>query len=250
MAKHYIIMSSSYSDGTRIALDITHPTAETIEQALRDIKSGSDEKVPLSTHILETADDSWESVQAYDPFFEDVVCLDTAAEFAEKVKRDRVLSGVDVANYILTQTPCTHLSLEKLVYFAYADYLCACDERLFEDAIYAFSYGPVVDSVYQAFKKSGYQPLQPVDFSGDRVVCAHVEEMPIRSRILFARNGVEKLRAINRTVQIYGTLSARELVELTHRPGTPWSKVDSTKPYQVIPDDWIKEYHYRESISS
>lgn len=241
MVKHYIIMSSSYTDGTRVALDITQPTSGVVATVIRDIKQSCGEDVSLSTHLIETDSCSFDSVAAYDPFFESVACVKTAAEFSEKVKKGRVLSGMDVATYILSKVKCTHLSLEKLVYFAYADYLCEHSERLFEDKIYAFAYGPVIDSVYKVFKRSGYDYV-----NRDTGIRTGVEEMPAKSRILFAKDGAEKLRSIDKTIERYGGYTASALVKITHRKGSPWSMVDSTKDFQVIPDELIKAHHHVE----
>ena len=251
MVKHYIIMSSSYTDGTRVALDITDDSllnGSAIAEIVRDIKQRCDKDVPLSTHMIETESDSWTSVREYDPFFEEVVCTKSIDEFSNKIKKGRVLSGLDVATYILTKIKCTHLSLEKIVYFAYADYLCGYSDRLFEDKIYAFAHGPVVESVYETYKRSGYQYIEPMRQECDSSLRTKVKEMPAKSRILFAQNGSEKLRSIDQTIKIYGNYTAKELVELTHRKGSPWSKVDSTKSYQIISDELIKSYHYIERV--
>lgn len=251
MAKHYIIMSSSYTDGTRVALDITEVSllnSETITKIIKDIKQSCGKDVPLSTHLIETGSDSWVSVAEYDPFFEDVECTKSVAEFSEKIKKDRVLTGLDVATYILSKIKCTHLSLEKLVYFAYADYLCEHSERLFEDQIYAFTHGPVVDSVYETYKRSGSQYVKPLEFGDDSDVRTGVKELPARSRILFAKDGAEKLRSIDQTIQKYGKYTAGTLVDLTHRSGSPWSYVDSAKAYQVISDELIMAHHHIECV--
>ena len=247
MIKHYIIMSSSYSDGTRIALDIAEEkllNQQTIKKIIEDIKSHCDEDVPLSTHFIETQSLDWESVKEYDPFFEDVECIKSASEFANKIKKDRTISGLDVANYILSKIKCTHLSLEKLVYFAYAEYLCDYSEKLFEDKIYAFSHGPVIDSVYNIYKKSGYDYLKPKDEN----ISAIVKEMPIKSRILFAKDGIKKIQSIDKTIEKYGKYSASTLVGITHRQDSPWSKTDSKKAYQIISDDLIRDFHCVEYV--
>lgn len=248
MVKHYIIMSSSYTDGTRIALDITEESllnSVEIKKIIQTIQSLCDKDVPLSTHLIETESVEWDSVKAYDPFFEDVVCADSVKAFAETIKKGRSLTGLDVATYILTKTKCTHLSLEKLVYFAYADYLCRSGKRLFDDKIYAFSHGPVIESVYQTYKKSGYDYLSAPEAESD--VKTGVKEMPAQSRILFAEDGADKLLSINQTLAQYGKYSAGALVGFTHRKGSPWSHVDSTKPYQAISDQLIREYHSAET---
>lgn len=55
-------------------------------------------------------------------------------------------------HYILARHTCTHLELEKLGYMCYADYLCRTGKKLFKDTVYAFKYGPVVESVYEKYK--------------------------------------------------------------------------------------------------
>ncbi len=192
MVKHYILMSSSYTDGKRIALDITDDSllnGEAIQKIVRYIKNICGKDVPLSTHMLETGSKEWPSVGKYDPFFEGVVCIDSVESFAEKINKDRVLSGLDVAIYILSKVKCTHLSLEKIVYFAYAEYLCERHERLFEDRIFAFTHGPVIESVYETYKRGGYQYVEPIKPETDGDLWTNVGEMPARSRILFARSG-------------------------------------------------------------
>ena len=251
MIKHYIIMSSSYSSGTRIALDITVGSmlnSAYIEKTVQYIKDVCGEDVPLSTHLIETDSDSWVSIKEYDPFFEDVICTKDVKAFSEHIKKDRVLSGLDVAAYILSKKKCTHLALEKLVYMAYADYLCKYGERLFEDKIYAFSYGPIVDSVYQTYKKSGYDHITPPQeaIDTDTDINSETKVLPAKSRILFAQNGAEKLSSIDKTIAKYGHFSARALVDITHRKGSPWDRTDSTKMYQIISDETIKAYHHIE----
>ena len=251
MAKHYIIMSSSYTDGTRVALDITGErllNSKVIAQIIQDIKQSCGQDVPLSTHLIETTSEAWASVAEYDPFFEGVVCSKSVPEFSEKIKTGRILKGLDVATYILSKIKCTHLSLEKLVYFSYADYLCKCSNRLFEDQIYAFTHGPVVASVYETYKRSGTQYVTPLEFGIDSDAQTGVKELPARSRILFAKDGAEKLCSIDETIQRYGKYSAGALVELTHRPGSPWGHVDSSKPYQIISDELILAYHQIECV--
>lgn len=248
---HYIIMSSAYTEGTRIALDITWTDQfdnKAIKVILKNIKQCCGEDVPLSTHFIQTESTTWESVVKYDPYFKGVRCVDSEPEFSETVNKSRTLLGTDVADYILSKVPCTHLSLEKLVYFAYADYLCEHSKRLFEDQIFAFVHGPVVDSVYKTYRRSGSQHLQPTGPEKDSDVQANADEMPARSRILFARDGIEKLVSINKTIEKYGGFTPGTLVSLTHRDGSPWSRVDHSQPYQVVPDELIAKYHSVECL--
>lgn len=153
-----------------------------------------------------------------------------------------------MAHYILSKIPCTHLSLEKLVYFSYSDYLCGHMKCLFDNRIFAFTHGPVVQSVYEAYKRSGYRYVNRYDDGDNGKISTTVREMPAASRILFAEDGVDKICSIDDTIRKYGRLSSSDLVSLTHRSGSPWSHVDSTLPYQAISDELILEHHHVESI--
>ena len=58
MIRHYIIMSSSYTEGTRIALDIVEESKlnkESIAGILKEIKETCGKDVPLSTHLICTS---------------------------------------------------------------------------------------------------------------------------------------------------------------------------------------------------
>lgn len=238
MVKHYILMSSDYVGGSRIALDITGEErlkSSAIKNVLREIRAECGQDVSLSTHILSTDSADWDSVVEYDPFFEGVVCADSVETFLTRVKRSRILSSLNVANYILSKVRCTYLSLAELVYFAYADYLCKSSKRLFEDCICAFPYGITAKSVHERYRK-------------DLLLNPNIEEAPAKSRILFAYNGRKKLISINRTLEKYGNCTAQELVDLTHRIGFPWSSANSLIPYQIVSDNVIRERHYAECL--
>lgn len=250
MVTHFIFLSSSYSKGTRIALDYIVTDEETkslLEKTLKLIteKCGSD--VSISTHIVHAETEEWSSVCKADLYFDGVKLIKDKEKFIELINMDRDLLGIDIAKYILSKITCTHLKLEKLVYMCYADYLCGTDDKLFLDPIYAFKYGPVVDSVYAECKKYGYQSIEKEkkDIQGKSI-----SEMPSKSRILFAKNGSQKLSSIDKTLEKYGKLSAKELVDITHKDNSPWSRTERKrwKARVIITDEKIKEYHKYEVL--
>lgn len=251
MVKHYIFLSNSYEDLERIAIDITDSKKipeERVTEVLRKVEEACGRSIPLSTHFLQTESSDWKSVVAYDPFFEGVVCLGSADEFAQKIKYGQTFLGLDVARYILSKVEsCTHLALEKLVYFAYADYLCTTGKKLFTDKIYAFKYGPVVQSVYGRYNKSGYKQLA-LEEDNEQSLSDAAKIMSARGRILFAADGSEKLLSIDATLEKYKAQTAHDLVALTHKEGTPWSSIYTAEPFQEIPDSTIKELHHAESL--
>lgn len=249
MVRHYIILSSSYSNGQRIALDksgINLNNINIIHQMIDKIKKSCGEDTSLSMHCIEAESKEWESVKKEDSFFEDVLLLKDEDEFIQLIQKDRILSGLDVAKYILSKISCTQLKLQKLVYYCYADYLCSFHKRLFEDQIYAFELGPVVESVREKFKGS-----RDIDF--ENLDTKEIEKksslkMPIRSRILFADGGISKLESIDQTIETYGEFTAKKLVDLTHQTGTPWESIYDGTSFKCISDDLIQEKHYLEVI--
>jgi len=239
--KHFIVLSSSYSTGQRIALHYVIDSKMDEEMLLSEvntIKKMCGKSVPISTHFIETNSYDWETVVDKDAFFEGVHCVETLTEFVGLINDDRELRGIDVAKYILTVTKCTHLQLEKLVYMCYAEYLCATSKRLFADKIYAFKYGPIVGSVYEEYK--GQKKI-----TGGRIKDKKLR-MSARSRILFAKSGIEKLSVIDETLKKYGDFSASTLVSMTHVAGGPWDRTDRNIQFAEISDDVIKAYHYKE----
>ena len=243
MVRHFIIMSDSYSEHTRIALDILEKTQDDVNyitDIVLKIKKACKGEAPFSTHSICADTEEWESVVKVDPYFKDVKVIDSVEEFIAKIMKDRIIRGFEVARYILTKISCSHLKLEKLCYLCYADYLCKTGNRLFEDKIYAFGYGPVVETVYEKYKKYGDLRI------GEREEIIEKQErleLPRESRILFSEKGIEKVHSINETLSKYGDLSAWKLVEITHKENTPWAHSYSGENYDEISDKEILKWH-------
>ena len=75
--------------------------------------------------------------------------------------------------------------------------------------------------------------------------------MPSKSRILFARDGLEKVQSIDKTLREYSSLTAPQLVDITHRKKSPWSVTYKgiSMIKQKLKDDVIKEFHGYESVN-
>lgn len=249
MITHFIFMSSSYSTGKRIALDFIIESEEIkdkLKSYLDKITEECGKDVSISTHMIQAEDITWESVCKADHFFKDVEVITSLEKFIKLIKKDRKLEGIDVAKYILSTTKCTQLKLQKLVYLCFADYLCDTGKELFIDPIYAFKYGPVVDTVYEKYKKYGYNSIE----SDKETISSTVSEMPAKSRILFAEDGTEKIISIDKTLKKYGYLTASQLVDITHKKNTPWTMTHKGRWvfYSEIKPETIKQYHKFETI--
>lgn len=247
MAIHYIFLGSSYKKGKRIALDISSgdkidekKVSETQKYLVDNCLMNS-----ISTHVIPTESVDFNSVKKYDKYFSNVTLISTKEEFVDLINLDRYLSGLDVARYILSRVSCTHLKIQKLTYLCYADYLCKTQKRLFNDTIFAYEKGPIVKSLYEKYKKTKGEVREDnrSKYSNENIF------FPIRSRILVAENGLEILASIDSTIDKYGKMTANELVELTHKNGSPWSHSGAgQEQYKIIEDDIILKYHINESI--
>lgn len=243
MIRHFIIMSSSYSTGTRIALDFYGDKINetSILQTIDKIKIECGSDVSLSTHFVNVDSKKWESVSESDAFFKDVELIERVDQFIELIKKDLTLEGLDIAKYILTQRTCTHLELQKLAYLCYADYLCKTRRQLFSDCIYAYRYGPVIDSIYKKYRGSGSFELDLDEILSEEQIGEDIAKtMPAKSRIMFSTNGTEKLLSIDETLRRYAEYTVHELVELTHKKDGPWAR---TPQSCSISDDLILKYH-------
>jgi uncharacterized phage-associated protein len=250
MIKHCIILASAYKLGKRIALHYSDSDILQMDVISNDInyildKCGRD--APISIHYIHTKGKNFDSVEKKDAFFSGVKEIDTKEKFAKILLDDRVLEGVDVARYILTKVPCTHLKIEKLVYMCYADYLCNENKKLFEDNIYAYRYGPVIESIYKKYKHTNN--LEDDGNEPNKEYYKEENFMPFRSRIISSFDGVKKLISINNTIEKYASLSAEDLVELTHKRNSPWEHSGKGEYInRKITDDIIKKYHINEVL--
>ncbi len=251
MIKHFIILASSYSKGKRIALDYFDDEIlqmDVIKKELDYIIHKLGDDAPISTHYIQTVKAGWKEVEKQDKFFANAQLIDTKEEFVELILKDRKLKGIDIAKYILTKVPCTHLKLEKLVYLCYADYLCSENKKLFDDKIYAYKLGPVIESVYQKYKKSkkSYHVYVEDDIKTEDET---KKKLPIRSRIIASEEGLKKILSVDKTLDKYGNYSASKLVKITHNESSPWTKAGAgSSQFQEISDELILKFHKYESI--
>ena len=123
--------------------------------------------------------------------------------------------------------PVSNMKLQKLVYFSYGWFLAIRKERLFEDEIQAWKYGPVIPELYHSFKlyysnpipEAHYLKSDSVEVSGDATAL------------------------LESVWQAYGDKTAIELVDMTHKVGTPWEKTfERSVSNSIIKDELISAY--------
>ena len=154
-----------------------------------------------------------------------------------------------VANYFLDLgtvdgESITPMKLQKLLFYAHGWHLALTGEPLISDTIEAWFYGPVVPSVYNAFKRYGNEPIdapaQAIALNGDAIV-VETPELPAGEAHQATRD------ILKRVWEVYKSYSATQLSSMTHTPDAPWSQV--VKPYQgkvpfnlEIPDNLIRRH--------
>jgi len=121
----------------------------------------------------------------------------------------------------------TNLYLQKMVYFAHGWYLGIMHKPLVLEVCQAWRYGPVFQYLYDALRKYG---------SGE--VTGEIE----------AIDNVEKesddYQFLQALYEKYGHYNVRELIAITHNPGSPWNQAGAGKYlYREIPNAIIEEFY-------
>lgn len=152
-------------------------------------------------------------------------------------------SSLAVANEIMAIVglgAVSPMKLQKLLYFAHGWHLALTGRPLIDETVEAWEYGPVIPSVYHAFKEYGATRIADLyagvkfDGKGWRIEVPRMQEADSHSRDL-----------LDRILHVYNGYTGVQLSNLTHLPGTPWSKTrESAQGHRSVPigDGLIREY--------
>ncbi|MGB5945323.1 Panacea domain-containing protein [Paenisporosarcina sp.] len=245
MVKHFIAISSLYSQGIRIAW---HYAAEKINQeVIREFLNSVKKKngdVQLGIHQIATDSSSWDSVIKYDEYFKDIVVYNEKKrdDFIASITEDHSLKAMDVAKFILSLKPVSHLKLQKLTYFSYERFLKATGVKLFPDEIVAWKYGPVVPSIYEHFKKHGKEEIENEEPADIMVFSSELMVPASYTKILTSEHGSVAFEIITSVIQDHLDKDPWDLVTLSHAEGSPWDKVYKPDQSRTISDDIILSY--------
>jgi len=147
-----------------------------------------------------------------------------------------------VANYFLMladreERSLDPMKLQKLVYFAHGWHLALTGRPLLSEPIQAWSYGPVIYSIYSEFKKYGDQPItsraQEIRVENDGVA-TYEPDIKMENQDLSWGKSVSKA-IIERVWALYKDYTGIQLSNLTHTEGTPWLTIKNTFPDGKIP---------------
>lgn len=139
--------------------------------------------------------------------------IDIANKLLLAASRDSVIEGQGEL--------MSNMKLQKMLYYQQGFHLAVFGSPLFEEQIEAWMYGPVVPSVYNHFKKYGFQGIEPETR----------EEISLdpKEQALF-----------DEVYKVYAAYSAVGLMHMTHSE-SPWA---STTPGvgNVIELDKMREF--------
>ncbi len=129
----------------------------------------------------------------------------------------------------------TNIKLVKLMYIAQGLSLSILDRPLFkDDNIEAWKYGPVIPSIYHEFKHYKSNPI-----TSKSVVLGRNLEILSEPKL----TNEEDKKIVKLTWNLYKDMSPLDLVDLTHRAGTPWSLTYQYGQNKTIDNELIKRYY-------
>lgn len=146
--------------------------------------------------------------------------------------------SITIANFFLQQSfnegiEVTPMKLLKLVYIANGWYLGYESEPLIDEGSQAWKYGPVIVSVYNAFKSYG----------SDMIEQMHMPTDEIREEFQSLMSDSYATSFLRMVWNAYKDYDGLELSALTHQEGTPWSQTYNRSNTSLIPNNIIREYY-------
>ena len=158
-------------------------------------------------------------------------------------------STLAIADYIIAKGggKLTPLQVIKLAYISHGFTLAILKHGLLSDPIEAWKYGPVVPPMYDALKEHGSDPVSSFAYCDTKV-----GPKTIKERIKFLEGVIpeEERAVLDRVIETHKHLSGTELLKLTHRKGSPWTRhYIKGELGTVIPDGTIKK-HYQELLAN
>ena len=148
---------------------------------------------------------------------------------------------LNLQNRIPGANPIDNMKMQKLLFYAHAWFLAINDKPLIEEPIEAWSWGPVVRSVYLDFKHFGRNQIE-----GHRATAITVTDnghVKVKSEKPELKD-TELKHFVQKVWEVHKDFTGIQLSNSTHGEGEPWSEIKNyygdlrNKP--TIPNDLIK----------
>lgn len=154
-------------------------------------------------------------------------------------------SSLAIANYFIQKSiddclPVTPMKLLKLAYISHGWHLGLTGKPLISDSIQAWKYGPVINNIYQYFKKYGDSAVTEKAYF----------QTSTGAFSPYSLNDLNLNHFLDKIWEVYKNFSGLELSALTHQQNTPWDIIwnqfeGSTFQGALIPNNII-ESHYKD----
>lgn len=157
-------------------------------------------------------------------------------------------NALSVANYFIDLAqkegkPIHLLGLVKRVYIAHGFSLALLGRGLLDsrfDKVEAWRYGPVIPSVYHSFKQYKNSPINTgtVVMEWDAIKKEPIFDTPVLTK-------EDEIAVVKMVWQRYSAFTDGELVDLTHKKGSPWDICFEEGKNIEIPDPLTELYYKR-----
>lgn len=140
-------------------------------------------------------------------------------------------SALDIADFFIqlaisqNDNSMDNLKINKMLFFAQGHMLAITGKPLFSEDIEAWDYGPVVPSVYKAFKCCGKNQIESP--------CEEFSESDLDPKTL---------NILIDVFMKYGQYTGIALKDMTHKKGTPWDIVYQRGKNNIISMDIMTDY--------
>lgn len=159
----------------------------------------------------------------------------------------KTFPAIIVANYFVKKSideemPISNLKVNKLVYLSHGWHLGIHKEPLIREDVEAWQFGPVVRSVYDAFKKYGKRRITEPATTGFSEEMKEIGELADAGTIKF----------LNSIWNYYRDWSGWQLSALTHEDDSPWDitcrKSETKNPFEVVIRQRTIQEYYEERL--
>ena len=224
MYKHFMLVTQPIANVQRIGWSklVKHPSDLKEIYSVRKKLDELNIENKFSNHLVSLESEDIEMVKDKDSFFEGIMFIDTADNFIDLAETNgEPLEASDVANYILSLKPMTHLKLQKILYICYERFYRATDKLLYTNKIVAFEYGPVTKDVFRRYYRN--RSVLTNDRNDDKVILVQNGAIsPTVAKVMLSENGLSIMDIVRSVVSQYEDMDPWDLVNLTHEKGTAW----------------------------
>lgn len=149
-------------------------------------------------------------------------------------------SALLVADYLLAHGKgnLTPLHVIKLTYVSHGYTLAIRDRPLVLDIVEAWPYGPVYPILYDYLKAFGAGTVTRLPYCG-----TSISDEDIRKRRDSLKLRIGKTEILDTVLAKFGALTGSELIDITHKAGSPWDTCYKKGKRAIIPDQITKRYY-------